>query len=208
MENLCQTYAIILSKKNWREDDLLFSFFTKEFGRLDIVAIGARKLKSKLVGHLSSLGMIEINFVRGRSNNKLTHAYLIKHLPVEDTELYNFIHITREVVEKSFTSEEKNLPVWELVQWTEERLLESHDKNIKKIIINIFLIQVLKILGYTINPDNNLSGPIASLLEDFRIGRIKQSKFLNKYNNNLLFDFLKRQIIRQLEVSINTFKGI
>mgnify|MGYP003994390945 CR=1 FL=1 len=71
MEKTFKTKAIVLQKKNWRENDLLFSLYTKDFGRVEAVAVGARRVKSKLVGHLSGLGQVEVMFARGKRFNKV-----------------------------------------------------------------------------------------------------------------------------------------
>ena len=64
MEKLQKTKAIVLSTKEWREDDLLFSFLTEDFGRIQAIATGSKKITSKLVGHLSTPGIVELIFVK------------------------------------------------------------------------------------------------------------------------------------------------
>jgi len=69
IENCCMSYrvytteAVILKKADIGEADKLFSFFTKDFGRLEIKAQGARYLKSKLRYHLSGRAILKISFV-------------------------------------------------------------------------------------------------------------------------------------------------
>ena len=57
------TEAIILKRRDFGEADSLFSFFTKDFGRLEVRAQGVRHLKSKLRYHLSGLSFVKIAFV-------------------------------------------------------------------------------------------------------------------------------------------------
>jgi len=57
------TEAVILKKRDYGEADRVFSFFTKDFGRMEIKAQGVRYLKSKLRYNLSGLSFLRIAFV-------------------------------------------------------------------------------------------------------------------------------------------------
>ncbi|MCF7835827.1 MAG: DNA repair protein RecO [Candidatus Marinimicrobia bacterium] len=55
--------GVILRKVDVGEADSLFSFLTKDFGRVDVKAQGIRYLKSKLRYHLFGFAFIRISFV-------------------------------------------------------------------------------------------------------------------------------------------------
>ncbi|MBU1091402.1 recombination protein O N-terminal domain-containing protein [Patescibacteria group bacterium] len=55
--------AVILKRWDVGEADTLFSFFTKDFGRIDAKAQGVRYLKSKLRYHLSGFSFVRVSFV-------------------------------------------------------------------------------------------------------------------------------------------------
>lgn len=57
------TEAIILKQRDYGEADRIYSFFTKDFGKVDIRAQGIRHLKSKLRYNLSGSSFIRIAFV-------------------------------------------------------------------------------------------------------------------------------------------------
>ncbi|MFH1456835.1 MAG: DNA repair protein RecO [Patescibacteria group bacterium] len=69
-----QDKAIILSRKVFREDDLLISCFTKNNGKTILRAVGAKKIKSKLAGHIEPMNLVEIEWVAGKTLDKLTGA--------------------------------------------------------------------------------------------------------------------------------------
>lgn len=58
-----KTNGVILTKRDFGESDRLFSVFTKDFGRLELVAQGVRYLKSKLRYSLSGTSFLKIAFV-------------------------------------------------------------------------------------------------------------------------------------------------
>lgn len=68
------TRALILKKEDWREADWLVTAFTEDFGKLRLLAQGARKHGAKLQGHLEPGSLAAISFVSGRNGYRLTTA--------------------------------------------------------------------------------------------------------------------------------------
>jgi len=71
MEDTVNTPAIILNRQEYREHDVLVTVYTPIRGRLQLVARGAKKLKSKLAGHIEPLTMADIMIIRGRGYDYL-----------------------------------------------------------------------------------------------------------------------------------------
>src|SRR3989338_2548276 len=61
-----KTKAIILSSYPYREHDRIISFFSEQYGRMEARARGARKLSSKLAGHLEPFIETELLLAAGR----------------------------------------------------------------------------------------------------------------------------------------------
>lgn len=73
-----KTEGVVLSRRPWREHDRLYSIYTRDYGRWEIVAKGARKIKSKLAGHLEPGSLTRLMIANGRNFDTLTGASLIK----------------------------------------------------------------------------------------------------------------------------------
>ena len=58
--------AIILNRRPFAEADSRVVVYSRERGKLDLVARGVKKIKSKLAGHLEPLSLTDIMAVRGR----------------------------------------------------------------------------------------------------------------------------------------------
>ncbi len=58
------TEALILKKMPFGEADFLVRALTKDFGKLDILAKGARKAHAKLNAHLDMLNVVRVSFVQ------------------------------------------------------------------------------------------------------------------------------------------------
>jgi DNA repair protein RecO (recombination protein O) len=63
------------------EADLIVTFFTRENGKLQAVAKGARKNSSKLVGHLEPLTQVNLSLARGRNLDIVTQAQVVTNFP-------------------------------------------------------------------------------------------------------------------------------
>ena len=66
MDSTFPTRAIILNRRDWREADRLVSVYTQNYGRLSLVARGARKAASKLAAHLEPISLSRLLVVKGK----------------------------------------------------------------------------------------------------------------------------------------------
>ena len=71
-----QDNAIILFRRDYREDDLLIHAYTQNHGKIILVSRGAKKIKSKLSGHIQPISLSELSWVSGRAKKQLIGAYL------------------------------------------------------------------------------------------------------------------------------------
>jgi DNA repair protein RecO (recombination protein O) len=67
-----QVEALIIRKTKLGEADRILSLYTPEMGKIEAVAKGVRRPKSKLAGHLELLTHSRINLARGRSLDTVT----------------------------------------------------------------------------------------------------------------------------------------
>jgi len=70
--NYYSTEAFVLLKESSGEQDNIYHFFSRDFGRLILQAKGARRILAKLAGHLEPPSLDKINFVRGHSPRLIT----------------------------------------------------------------------------------------------------------------------------------------
>ena len=75
-----RTYRAIgltLRKVPVGEADLISSLYTREHGKLDVLARGARRLTSKLMGHFEPLTLVRLSVVRGRTLDTVAEAEVV-----------------------------------------------------------------------------------------------------------------------------------
>lgn len=80
------TTAIILNRRPFREADLRVAFFSQDFGKLEAVAIGAKKIQSKLAGHLEPFREVKMMLARGRYFDKIGQAVTLNNFSLNQAE--------------------------------------------------------------------------------------------------------------------------
>ena len=73
-ERLYRTEAIVLGRMNLGEADWILTLFTPNYGKLRVIAKGARKAKSRLGPSLEVFCRSQINLTRGRDLDVVTSA--------------------------------------------------------------------------------------------------------------------------------------
>jgi DNA repair protein RecO (recombination protein O) len=71
--------ALVLGKREVGETDRLYTFYTKESGKLRVVARGVRKPAAKLASQLETLVLAEVTVISGRGIGKVAGAVAENH---------------------------------------------------------------------------------------------------------------------------------
>lgn len=74
--------AIILKKRDIGETDRLYTFATKEGGKICAVGRGTRRPTAKLAGHLETLNFVNVSVERGRGRGNISSVIVEESFPV------------------------------------------------------------------------------------------------------------------------------
>jgi DNA repair protein RecO (recombination protein O) len=146
MFNYYRTVGFILGKKDRGESDRVFTIYTKDFGKLELLAKGERKITSKLRGGLELFFLSEIEFIQGKNYKTLTDTVLVddfKELK-KDLKILGVLYKISEVLDSLVKEAEPDEKIWELLKEVFEKL-----SNIKpEIVYYYFFWNFLSFLGY------------------------------------------------------------
>lgn len=81
---LPRTYRAVgltLRKSAVGEADLVSALYTREHGKLEVLARGARRITSRLVGHFEPLTLVRLSIARGRSLDIVSEAEVVHAFP-------------------------------------------------------------------------------------------------------------------------------
>lgn len=146
-----RSQGLILKKRNVAEADQLFIVYSKEFGKLEVLGRGIRKISSKLRPGMETFCLSEIEFIQGKTYKTLTDAILtekFKNLRKDLAKLSIAYKITG-VLHNLIHGQEPDQRLWNLLLKIFERLNGSSFKiKNPELIYYYFLWNVFSILGY------------------------------------------------------------
>jgi DNA repair protein RecO (recombination protein O) len=119
-----RTLGFVFKKEDRGEADQILKIFTKDFGKIEILGKGIRKISSKLRFQIDIFYLSEIEFVQGKIHKRLTDALLIekyKNLRRSFKRLSIAYQIS-EILDGLIKGEEKDERIWNLILETFKNL--------------------------------------------------------------------------------------
>ena len=149
-----------MKKTDRGEADRIFTIFTEDFGKMDLLARAERKITSKLRAGLEVFYLSEIEFIQGKAYKTLTDANLInnfKNLRNDLKKLATAYKIS-ETLNDLVKGREPDKKIWQLLQETFDKLDNPRILGSKyQILYHYFLWNLLLILGYELEIYNCIS---------------------------------------------------
>lgn len=148
-----RTQGYILKKTDLREADQLFTIYTKDYGKIDVLGRAIRKIKSKLRCGIELFYFSEIEFIQGKAYKTLTDAVLINKFKdirgdLEKTKIACRIVESLDQLIKAPEPDEK---IWELLNDVFAKLCDKPGLSPISLAYHYFLWNCLSILGYQID---------------------------------------------------------
>jgi len=142
-----QTEAVIIKKIKLGEADRILTLYTPHLGKIQAVARGVRRPRSKLAGHLELLTHSLVSLARGRNLDTITGSQTINSfLPLKsDLQLTSYGLYATELIDQ-FTAEHiENYPLFQLLLET-LHCLSLGDNN--ELTLRYFELHLLNEVGY------------------------------------------------------------
>ncbi|MCX6010938.1 MAG: DNA repair protein RecO [Chloroflexi bacterium] len=142
-----QTEAIIIKKTKLGEAGRILTLYTPHLGKIQAVAKGVRRPRSKMAGHLELLTHSQISLARGRNIDTITGTQTINgFLPLKsDLELSACALYATELVNQFAADDVEDYPVFQLLLATLQRLSQRENSDL---VLRYFELQLLNAVGY------------------------------------------------------------
>lgn len=153
MADYHRTKGFVISKKDFREADQLFNVYTNDFGKIEVIGRGIRKISSKLRPGIGIFYFSEIEFIQGRHYKTLTDASAIKKFKNIRNDLakskiaYQIIDVANSFIH----CQEKDEKIFALFEEFFNKL-EKEKKH--QLFYHCFLWNFFSLLGYQIDLHN------------------------------------------------------
>ena len=142
-----QIEAIIIKKTKLGEADRILALYTPERGKIQAVAKGVRRPRSKLAGHLELLTHSLVSLARGRNLDTITGSQTINSfLPLKnDLQLSSYALYATELVNQFTADHIENRPLFQLLLETMQQLCQTSNSEL---VLRYFELNLLKEVGY------------------------------------------------------------
>lgn len=168
--------GIILGRKNYGEADRILSVYSKDHGRLSLMAKGIRRPKSRKRGHLEIFSLLNFQATTGHGIDLMTEADISddfseirKSLPKVSLAYYFM-----EVIGKITHENEKNQELFDLILDSLNKL--KGETKLKTLRFD-FIQKLLTLMGYwpegkvLTSPDEVLEEVIERQISSVRVGK-------------------------------------
>jgi len=142
-----KTEAVIIKKTKLGEAGRILTLYTPHLGKIQAVAKGVRRPRSKMAGHLELLTHSQISLARGRNLDTIIGAQTINSfLPLKtDLDLTSYALYATELVNQFAADNVEDYPLFQLLVETLQRLSLGGDNDF---IMRYFELHLLDMVGY------------------------------------------------------------
>lgn len=168
--------GFVLARKNYSEADRILSVFSKNHGKISLLAKGVRKTLSKKRGHIEVFSRIKFSLTKTKGLPVMTEAEVVDSYSKirKNLKKVALAYYFLEVVGKTTREEEKHRELYEiLVKIFEALKKEGRLKKLKE----AFVYEVLTSLGFwpkgkvLVDPDSKLAEVTERNLTSVRVGK-------------------------------------
>lgn len=168
--------GIVLARRSYSEADRILSVYSKNHGRLSLIAKGVRRPISKKRGHIEVFNQIKLQVIRGKGLDLMTEAEIIDNFSEVRKNLKKIVlaYYFMEVVGRTTHEGEKHPELYASILKFLRALKTA--KELKKL-RKQFVCEILTILGFwpkgkrLTDPDIKLSEVTERNLSSVRVGK-------------------------------------
>ena len=146
-----RTCGFVIKKRDSGETDRIFTFLTKDFGKINIQGKAIRKIASKLKGGVDPTAFLEIEFIQGKAYKTLTDAIVVKNFKEikKDLSKLRVVDKMGEILSNLSSKEERDENVFNLLKTTYSKLDDPTFKDsLLPMVYFYFVWNLFSLLGF------------------------------------------------------------
>ncbi len=168
--------GIVLGRRNYGEADRILSVYSKDHGRITLIAKGIRRPKSRKRGHLEIFSLVKFQAAKGHGIDLMTEADITDDFKEIRKNLakVSLAYYFMEVVGKITHEGENNDELFNLILSSLNKLKVA--SKLKELRL-YFVLKLLTLMGYwpdgqkLLNPDEVLEEVIEREISSARVGK-------------------------------------
>jgi len=146
-ERTFRTEVIVLKRTDFGEADRLLTLYTRDFGKLQAIAKGARKPQSRKTGHVELFMRTQFLFAKGHDLDIITQAEMIESYPAlrDDLVRTTYAAYIVELLDRLTMEEGQHISLYTLLADTLSRLAVTDDV---RLVSRYYELRLLGISGF------------------------------------------------------------
>lgn len=142
--------GIILKRRNVGEADRIITVFTKQYGKMRLLAKGIRRIISRRAGHLEVFSHVTLTLHKGRSLDLISEASAIRSGLLFDTDdvRLGFAYCMCELVDQLLADHQEHEDIFFLLRDSLNELLASNSQEVYQKLLGRFVHEMLWKLGF------------------------------------------------------------
>jgi len=143
---LIKTQGIVLGYRNFSENDKLMTIFTRDYGKMRIIAKGAKRLTSKFGGRMEPLTVLEFSAAKGANLDILSQCQTIEtHQSIrEDADTMKYAAYFVRIIDAATVDHQKNEKLFKLLYVSLKKLKDG--EKVKEV-VKYFEVNFLRVEG-------------------------------------------------------------
>lgn len=174
------TTALIIKRHNYRETDRVVTLVTQPWGKITVIAKGARKLLSSKRGILEPANIIKGYFVETKYMPLLTQAELISpaYTGLSQLDHLKNVQLTLELFDRILVEEELDENLFTHILHIRDQVIKS---NMNRGMIRYHLNSLLTLLGYP-SLEQSKHASISDFVAELTNKPLRSWEFLGKHS--------------------------
>lgn len=197
--------AIVLSTRNFEEADRLLILFTKQLGKITVIAKGVRRMTSHRGGSLDLLNDVMVTLVQGQSFKLVTETQVVDSFPKLKDNLSKafYAYYLLELVNSLTVDDQEQAEIFYLLK----HALQLFSNQPNRIIITAFEIKLLAALGF-LNDQmfTSLSEETIAKAKQLRVQSLSQA-LAQEVNNHAMMEIEELVRKRLADVAEKEFRS-
>lgn len=173
--------GVVLKRTNFSEKDKLITVFTRNLGKITLIAKGIRNIQSKKAPHLELFTHVSMYIAMGKSLDIVTEAYTIEVYPHlrKNLEKVAYAYSITEIIDRLCAERQEHRNIYELLVRTLDKIDKSAEGSIKPL-IDEFILETLWELGYLVRGKVFAHDELKTYLEEVMEKNLKSDSLLSK----------------------------
>lgn len=173
--------AIVLSRKNYGEADRIVTVYSREHGKLRLVAKGIRRITSKRAPHLEIFTKLICSVHAGQTMDSIVEAQSVESYPAirKDLDRVGVAYLLCELIDTLMGEKQEHSDVYTLLSHAFSEIANASGDDLYRI-SREFAQQLLWILGFLPKGQVLEGKELKSFIEDITERKLKSAKLIRR----------------------------